>query len=949
MVLELVAGRLVSRYVGQSLYTWTAIIGVMLAGISLGNYLGGRIADRSSSRATLALQFLLAAAACLVVLGLNVLAGSWSLLAERSYPVRIALHMAVTFLLPSAVLGTISPVIARRALRLGHATGRTMGDVYAWSIAGSIVGTFFTGFLLLTWMSYTIATIAVAVFMALVALLYAAGHLLSRKSEGPTRTETIDIQSTAPVPQDSGSAAWIALVLTIVVANASVMAIEIAAGRLMSRYYGQSLYTWTSVIGVVLAGMSFGSCLGGRWADRYRNRAVLATLFVSSSITSVLILTITNAIQKTQVLALFSWPIQIASHAALTLFIPSLLMGAVSPVVVKMALERGYGAGRTVGNLYAWASLGSIAGTFLAGYWLIALVGMAMTIFICSCSLVIMAVLYGRRSVASWSWAMLCLLAAVGSVFPAAPGIRFIPLAVSLRLLPAPGTVYLDESQYSYISVLADAEDPDIRQMVLDKLIHSKINLKDPRDLRYEYEWIYAAVMDKIVPPEKPVTAMVIGGGGYAFPHYLEVARPGSYIEVSEIDPAVTEAAHAAFGFPRDTAVKVFDTDARRRVDDLTRDKRAQRPVPTFDLIFGDSINDYSVPYHLTTVEFNQRLAELLSEDGAYVLNLIDMFNSGRFLAAIVNTCRQTFPHVTVFRCGTQSNERETFIVVCSRKPVDLDSVPDELRAKYPYAGSIVSPDEIDKLMRRTGNILLTDNFAPVDNMLAPVVRLSQDARITALLRAADTALAEGNLDRALRRLDAVLRTRAEHGDARELKAVILMRIGDLENAAKELRTLTAAEPKRATAFHHLGAILFQTGDFNGAVKAWRGAVAAKPDYAAAYESLGAALVKTGDSASAIEVLGRAMELNPRSAPLHINLAVALFNTADTAGAIREFQQALSIDPSSKGVYFQLAVAYWKIKDYDNAWKAIQSAQSRGEAVDNSFVNTLEQDSGRTR
>jgi len=948
MVLELVAGRLVSRYVGQSLYTWTAIIGVMLAGISLGNYLGGRIADRSSSRATLAFQFLLAGAACLVVLGLNVLAGSWSLLAERSYPVRIALHMGVTFLLPSAVLGTISPVIARRALRLGHATGRTMGDVYAWSIAGSIVGTFFTGFLLLTWTSYTIATVAVAVFMAFVGLLYGAGHLFSRRSEIAVHG-TADDRSAAPASQEGGSATWIALVLTIVIANACVMAMEIAAGRLMSRYYGQSLYTWTSVIGVVLAGMSLGSYLGGRWADRYRNTAVLAMLFVTSSIATVLILTITNAIQKTQVLALFSWPAQIASHAFLTLFVPSLLMGAVSPVVVKMALERGYGAGRTVGNLYAWASLGSIAGTFLAGYWLIALVGMAMTIFICSCSLVIMAVLYSRRSVVCWSWAMLCLLAAAGIVFPGAPGIRFIPLAVSLRLLPAPGTVYLDESQYSYISVLADPQDPDIRQMVLDKLIHSKINLKDPRDLRYEYEWVYAAVMDKIVPPEKPVTAMVIGGGGYAFPHYLEVARPGSYIEASEIDPAVTEAAHAAFGFPRDTAVKVFDTDARRRVDDLARDKRSQRPVPTFNLIFGDSINDYSVPYHLTTVEFNQRLAELLSEDGAYILNLIDMFGSGRFLAAIVNTCRQTFPYVTVFRCGTQSNERETFIVVCSMKPVDLEGVPDELRARYPYAGSIVSPDEIDKLMRRTGNVLLTDDFAPVDNMLAPVVRLSQDARITALLKAADTALTEGNLDRALRRLDAVLRTRPEHYDARELKAVILMRIGDLENAVSELRTLTAAEPKRATAFHHLGTILFQTGDFDGAVKAWRGAVAAKPDYAAAYESLGAALVKTGDSAGAIEVLGRAMELNPRSAPLHINLAVALFNMADTAGAIREFQQALSIDPSSKGVYFQLAVAYWKIKDYDNAWKAIQSAQSRGEAVDNSFVNTLEQDSGRSR
>ncbi len=46
MILELVAGRIVAPYVGVSLYTWTGIIGVVLAGISLGNYLGGWLADR---------------------------------------------------------------------------------------------------------------------------------------------------------------------------------------------------------------------------------------------------------------------------------------------------------------------------------------------------------------------------------------------------------------------------------------------------------------------------------------------------------------------------------------------------------------------------------------------------------------------------------------------------------------------------------------------------------------------------------------------------------------------------------------------------------------------------------------------------------------------------------------------------------------------------------------
>jgi hypothetical protein len=54
MVLELVAARLIARYLGSSLYTWTAVIGVVLGGITLGNYLGGRVADSYPARRSLA-------------------------------------------------------------------------------------------------------------------------------------------------------------------------------------------------------------------------------------------------------------------------------------------------------------------------------------------------------------------------------------------------------------------------------------------------------------------------------------------------------------------------------------------------------------------------------------------------------------------------------------------------------------------------------------------------------------------------------------------------------------------------------------------------------------------------------------------------------------------------------------------------------------------------------
>src|SRR5436190_16403587 len=68
LVIELVAGRIMAPYIGVSLYTWTSIIGVVLAGISLGNYVGGRIADRAASASTLGALFLLSGIASLAIL-----------------------------------------------------------------------------------------------------------------------------------------------------------------------------------------------------------------------------------------------------------------------------------------------------------------------------------------------------------------------------------------------------------------------------------------------------------------------------------------------------------------------------------------------------------------------------------------------------------------------------------------------------------------------------------------------------------------------------------------------------------------------------------------------------------------------------------------------------------------------------------------------------------------
>jgi spermidine synthase len=130
-----------------------------------------------------------------------------------------------------------------------------------------------------------------------------------------------------------------------------------------------------------------------------------------------------------------------------------------------------------------------------------------------------------------------------------------------------------------------------------------------------------------------------------------------------------------------------------------------------YDLIFLDAFNDLSVPYHLTTREFTRSLRQLLYPDGSLVVNVIDDWKKGRFLASYVRTLQSVFgaENVAVVLDSPEAMDsgRSTFVVVASARPPVLDE---------PH---VVRGEELDRYVRRQRGIVLTDDYAPVDNMLA--------------------------------------------------------------------------------------------------------------------------------------------------------------------------------------------------------------------------------------
>ncbi len=172
MVLELAAERVIAPYVGSSLYTWTTVIGVVLTGIAVGNAIGGRLADRHPSVRLLGVIFAAAGLAALLVL----LIDSWLSPDASGLPLlcRVVLVMASMFLLPSTILGCVSPMVARLAMPDLARAGRTVGTLYAVATLGSIVGTVGTGFWLIPSLRVDLIIVAVGTLL----LLWGLGLLL---------------------------------------------------------------------------------------------------------------------------------------------------------------------------------------------------------------------------------------------------------------------------------------------------------------------------------------------------------------------------------------------------------------------------------------------------------------------------------------------------------------------------------------------------------------------------------------------------------------------------------------------------------------------------------------------------------------------------------------------------------------------------------------------------
>lgn len=486
---------------------------------------------------------------------------------------------------------------------------------------------------------------------------------------------------------------WVLVLVQGAVAAASLV-VEIVAGRMLAPYVGMSLYTWTSVIAVVLAGFSAGHWVGGMLAERPAARALLANgwAMVLAALTTagaVFLLRWTSG----PVIDMLESPVAaIVALTMLVFFLPSFFAGIPAPILAQIAVgAQPAQSGRALGAMFAASAVGAIAGTLAAGFVFISWLGSVGT-------LAVVTGVYALLAAQSF-WAAGGALRAVAVVLP-------LVLASAALRLPDPCT---RESDYFCIRVIDIGEDvhAPVRLMVLDHLVHGISDGSDPLAMLTVHGMMQDSLSRLRMDGRENWRAFIIGGGTYTVPRAW-AARGGIATTVAEIDPVVTQVAVDHFWFDPATT-RVIHADARQV---LARDPA------TYDLIMGDAFSDIAAPAHLITQEFFELAKSRLNPGGAYVMTVIDHMDRLDVLGALVRTLRLVHPVVEVWADPGHdaSQARRVFLLVAGETPT--------LRARIEAGGPVprvavrVAAASVDRIVEGRQPPVLTDDFAPVDRLL---------------------------------------------------------------------------------------------------------------------------------------------------------------------------------------------------------------------------------------
>lgn len=460
----------------------------------------------------------------------------------------------------------------------------------------------------------------------------------------------------------------------------AVMAVEMSATRLLSPYFGSSLYVWTNVIGLVMLALALGYFFGGKLADKRPEPKPYFSLVLFTAIWILLIPFISKLV--------FAYILDVFPNlslmmvggsfiAVLFLFVvPMVFLGMIVPYTVKMVTPRLNELGRDAGQVSALSTVGSIIGTFLPAFVLIPVFGTTKTFILIGVTLFFLAAIGLKK----W-WFYILAALSIGLFW-------LVPPVFATHQM-----IYAKDSPYQFIFVTED--ETGRRKLHIDSPFGLQSDYRPDTPLVKGYYSFYSVLPAMIEDPQK---ILILGHAGGTFTRIFNAYYPDIEITGVEIDPKITEVAYEYFGL-EDSKVTIVHGDARTFL--LTSKDE-------YDLIIVDAYHLFSIPSHLATQSFFKLVQSHLSDDGLLAMNVLSW--EGDFIDAISNTVVSVFSDVIKVNIPSHLN---SILLARNGGDFDIPLVDPDLEEYRSYILSSQKKIEFDP----NGLVFSDDHSSKIDLM----------------------------------------------------------------------------------------------------------------------------------------------------------------------------------------------------------------------------------------
>ena len=480
------------------------------------------------------------------------------------------------------------------------------------------------------------------------------------------------------------------------------LGIEFAAARLLAPFFGQSLFIWGILIGLILIYLTIGYYAGGRLADRRPQARLLFQITAAAALLTAAIPLVSRPILSVSQAGFAQLSVGLVLGSLISVIVlfalPVILLGMVSPFVIRLRIQHLETAGNAAGAVYALSTMGSILGTFLPVFWLIPTFGTRPTILVLAFLLGVISAagLVGRGPRRLYLLVPIAILAAAfftgGGIRGAAYGQR----------------VYETESAYNYIQVVKDGSET---QLVLNEgqAVHS---IYDPNTFYTHAYWDDVMLARYFGSGQAPKRVAVVGLAGGTIARELTAIEGPVPIDGVELDPKIVEVGRKYFAM---TEPNLHVTVADGRYWMATQAGR-------YDLILVDAYRQPYIPFYLTTREFFQEARQHLNPGGVLAVNVGRTSTDYRLVDALSGTLTAVFPRVSVIDAVARFNNS---VVFATDSPTSLQQVRERAQAEtnqklQPIISEALSGGGLREA--HPNGVVFTDDLAPVERLIDDII-----------------------------------------------------------------------------------------------------------------------------------------------------------------------------------------------------------------------------------